>query len=246
MNNNLNESCCSTSAQNNITVSNNETTSRKSVSREEWNESHQAFLEEEKAFTRLRDKLNAKRRRLPMVEVTKNYIFQGKNRELSLHDLFAGYKQLIVYHFMFDPDWDEGCDGCSMMVDNMGHPSHLKARNTKLVLISRAPIEKIDPFKKRMSWGIPWYSSYSTDFNQDFGATTEAGETHGYSVFLLENNRIFHTYSTWARGVEYLGSNWSYLDLTPYGRQELWEDSPPGTDQTKTYKWWRHHDRYGE
>ncbi|GAB3799220.1 DUF899 domain-containing protein [Virgibacillus kimchii] len=241
---NLNESCCSSNTKPNITVNTEETASRKIVSREEWNESHQAFLKEEKAFTRLRDKLNAKRRRLPMVEVTKNYIFQGINGEISLHDLFAGYKQLIVYHFMFDPEWEEGCDGCSMVVDNMGHPSHLEARNTKLILISRAPMEKIEPFKARMGWEVPWYSSYSTDFNQDFGATTEAGEIHGYSVFLLENNRIYHTYSTWARGVEYLGSNWSYLDITPYGRQEMWEDSPQGTVQTKTYEWWRHHDRY--
>ena len=143
---------------------------------------------------------------------------------------------------MFDPSWEEGCDGCSMMVDNMGHPSHLEARNTRLVLISKAPMEKLNPFQARMGWETPWYSSYFTDFNRDFGATTEAGETHGYSVFLMENNRIFHTYSTWARGVEYLGSNWSYLDITPLGRQELWEDSPPGIAQTTTYEWWRHHD----
>ncbi|MFA1821762.1 DUF899 domain-containing protein [Virgibacillus oceani] len=244
MNNNLNDRCCSANAKTNMTLNNNETTNHKIVSREKWIETHQAFLEEEKAFTRLRDKLNAKRRRLPMVEITKHYIFQGKGVETSLYDLFAGYKQLIVYHFMFDPSWEEGCDGCSMMVDNMGHPSHLEARNTRLVLISRAPMEKIAPFQQRMGWEIPWYSSHSTDFNQDFGATTEAGETHGYSVFLLDGNRIYHTYSTGARGVEYLGSNWSYLDITPFGRQELWEDSPPGIDQTQTYEWWRHHDRY--
>ncbi|WP_078060119.1 MULTISPECIES: DUF899 domain-containing protein [Gracilibacillus] len=246
MNNKSNESCCSINTKTNGIVNTKETSSRKIVSKDEWHASHQAFLEEEKAFTRIRDKLNAKRRRLPMVEVTKNYIFQGNNKEIRLYDLFAGHKQLIVYHFMFDPNWEEGCDGCSMMVDNMGHPAHLEARNTKLVLISRAPMEKIIPFKERMGWKIPWYSSYATDFNQDFGATTETGETHGYSVFLLENNQIYHTYSTWARGVEYLGSNWSYLDITPFGRQELWEDSPPGVVQSQTYEWWNYHDRYEE
>lgn len=214
------------------------------VSREEWNKAQQEFLVEEKALTRARDELNAKRRQLPVVEITKQYLFEGDNGMESLYDLFAGRRQLIIYHFMFDPDWEEGCDGCSMMVDNMGHPAHLNARNTSLVLISRAPFEKINPFKKRMGWAIPWYSSFSNDFNFDFGATTKDGETHGYSVFLLEGNQIYHSYSTWNRGVEYLGSNWSYLDITPFGRQELWEESPSWVNQTAPYEWWRHHDRY--
>ncbi|ASN06169.1 DUF899 domain-containing protein [Virgibacillus necropolis] len=216
------------------------------VSREEWHKVHQAFLEKEKAFTRARDELNEKRRQLPMMEVTKSYVFNGTDGTSSLLELFAGRSQLIVYHFMFDPSWEEGCDGCSMMVDNMGHPVHLNTRDTTLVLVSRAPLEKIEPFKARMGWSIPWYSSFLSEFNYDFGATTKEGETHGYSVFLLEDNRIYHTYSTWARGVEYLGSNWSYLDISPRGRQELWENSPPKIDQTATYEWWRHHDRYEE
>ncbi|MBW8350710.1 DUF899 domain-containing protein [Bacillus sp. IITD106] len=216
------------------------------VSRKEWQEAQQAFLEKEKELTRARDELNAKRRQLPMVEVSKNYIFNGTNGTLGLHDLFDGRRQLIVYHFMFDPSWEEGCDGCSMMVDNMGHPSHLNARDTTLVLISRAPLDKIEPFRARMGWTLPWYSSFSSDFNYDFGATTKAGETHGYSVFLLKDNKIYHTYSTWRRGVESLGTNWSYLDITPLGRQELWEDSPPWVAQSSPYKWWRHHDRYDE
>ena len=157
-----------------------------------------------------------------------------------------GRRQLIIYHFMFDPDWDEGCDGCSMLVDNMGHPAHRQARDTSLALVSRAPLEKIEPFKECMSWTIPWYSSFGNDFNYDFGVTTDRGETFGLSVFLHDDDSIFHTYFTAGRGVEYLGSNWSYLDLTPLGRQEDWEDSPDGWPQTPPYEWWRHHDRYGD
>ncbi|WP_096438773.1 DUF899 domain-containing protein [Alteribacter populi] len=236
--------CCNANESGRSSSKNSEISRSRIVSREEWQEAHQAFLEEEKAFTRARDELNAKRRQLPMMEVTKRYVFNGTNGTSSLHDLFAGRRQLIVYHFMFDPGWKEGCDGCSMMVDNMGHPSHLNARDTTLVLISRAPLDKVEPFKARMGWTIPWYSSFSSEFNRDFGATTENGETHGYSVFLLDDNRIYHTYSSWRRGVEYLGSNWSYLDMTPLGRQELWEESPSWVNQTATYEWWRHHDRY--
>ncbi|AVQ98772.1 hypothetical protein OBCHQ24_07045 [Oceanobacillus iheyensis] len=214
------------------------------VSREEWRKAHEQFLKEEKALTRERDALNAKRRRLPMVEITKDYTFTGPEGEESLETLFDGRSQLIIYHFMFDPTWTEGCDGCSMMVDNMGHLAHLNARDTTLVLVSRAPLGKLQTFQERMGWGVPWYSSFSSAFNDDFGATNEHGETHGYSVFLKKDNKIYHTFSTWARGVEYLGSNWSFLDLTPYGRQEEWEDSPYDVNQTPTYTWWRHHDRY--
>lgn len=215
------------------------------VTKEDWNKAHQAFLKKEKEHTRERDKLNAERRHLPMVEITKNYTFNGLKEQYSLLDLFAGKKQLIVYHFMFDPSWAEGCDGCSMMVDNIGHQAHLRARDTTLVLISRAPMEKIHPFKKRMEWALPWYSSFNSDFNYDFGATTKQGEeTHGYSVFLQDNNKVYHTYSTGARGVEYLGSNWSYLDITPMGRQEDWENSPTWVRKTPRYEWWKHHDKY--
>ncbi|KMK77874.1 hypothetical protein AB990_04500 [Alkalihalobacillus pseudalcaliphilus] len=214
------------------------------VSREEWQKEHEQFREKEKAMTRAYDELHAERRRLPMVEVLKDYSFYGPNGKVGLEDLFAGYSQLIVYHFMFDPKWEEGCDGCSMMVDHMGHPAHLNARDTQLVLISRAPYDKLDAFKRRMGWSTPWYSSFESQFNEDFGATKEFGEQHGYSVFLKKDHQIYHTYSTWNRGVEYLGSNWSYLDLTPYGRQELWEDSPSYVKKTEPYTWWRHHDKY--
>src|SRR6185503_16640595 len=176
--------------------------------------------------THQRDALNAERRRLPMVKIEKEYIFESPNSKASLLDLFEGRRQLIIYHFMFDPSWDEGCDGCSMVVDNMGHPAHLYARDTARVLVSRAPLAKIELFKARMGWSIPWYSSFGSDFNYDFGVTTDEGETFGLSVFLRNGDSIFQTYFTNGRGVEYLGSNWSYLDLTPFGRQETWEDLP--------------------
>ncbi|MCI0559451.1 MAG: DUF899 domain-containing protein [Nitrososphaera sp.] len=216
------------------------------VSPDEWLVAHKEFLAKEKEFTRQQDTLNAERRRLPMARIEKEYVFEGPNGKASLFDLFEGRRQLIVYHFMFGPDWDEGCDGCSMMVDNMGHPAHLHARDTARVLVSRAPLEKIEPFKRRMGWTVPWYSSFGSDFNYDFGVTTDQGETFGLSVFLRDGGNVFQTYFTNGRGVEYLGSNWSYLDLTPFGRQEAWEDSPDGWPQSPPYEWWRHHDRYGD
>lgn len=216
------------------------------VSRDEWLAAHQEFLAREKEFTRQRDVLNADRRLLPMVKIEKAYVFAGPNGQASLLDLFEGRRQLILYHFMFDPAWDEGCSGCSMLVDNMGHPAHLHIRDTSRVLVSRTPLAKIEPFKARMGWTIPWYSSFGSDFNTDFGVTTDAGETFGLSVFLRDDDSIFQTYFTHGRGVEYLGSNWSYLDLTPFGRQENWEDSPDGWPQTPPYEWWRRHDRYGD
>lgn len=214
------------------------------VSRDEWLAAHEAFLAREKEFTRAQDALNAERRRLPMVKIEKEYVFEGPNGPASLLDLFEGRHQLLLYHFMFGPDWEEGCEGCSMVVDNMGHPAHLHARDTSRVLVSRAPLEKLEDFKARMGWTIPWYSSFGSDFNDDFGVTTAAGETFRLSVFLRDGDSIYYTYFTDGRGVEHLGSNWSYLDLTPFGRQERWEDSPAGWPQTSPYEWWRRHDEY--
>lgn len=214
------------------------------VPREEWLVAREELLAKEKEATQARDALNAERRRLPMVKIDKEYVFEGPAGEASLLDLFDGRRQLIVYHFMFDPSWDEGCDGCSMVVDNMGHPAHLHARDTSLVLVSRAPMAKIEPFRRRMGWTVPWFSSFGSEFNYDFGVTTDEGERFGLSVFLHDDDSVFQSYSTSGRGVEYLGSNWSYLDLTPLGRQEDWEDSPEGWPQTSRYTWWRHHDRY--
>jgi len=218
------------------------------VSREEWQRARDQLLAKEKAATRARDALAAERRRLPMVRIEKDYVFEGANGKVSLLDLFEGRRQLIIYHFMFAPDVDgwpsAGCPGCSLVVDNIGHLAHLHARDTSLALVSRAPLAKLESYKQRMGWTVPWFSSAGTDFNDDFGVTTAEGENFGLSVFLREGESVFHTYFTTARGVEVLLSTFTLLDMTPLGRQEEWEDSPAGWPQTSPYEWWRRHDEY--
>jgi predicted dithiol-disulfide oxidoreductase (DUF899 family) len=222
----------------------------KIVSPSEWRAAHQKLLAKEKAATRARDALAAERRRLPMVRIDKDYRFEGPGGKVGLLDLFEGRRQLILYHFMFAPGvdgWPEaGCDGCSFFVDQIGNLAHLHARDTSFVLVSRAPLANIQAYKQRMGWTVPWFSSFGSDFNVDFGLTSEAGETFGLSVFLREGDSVYRTYFTTLRGVEALGSTWTFLDLTPLGRQESWEDSPPGWPQTPPYQWWRRHDEYGE
>jgi predicted dithiol-disulfide oxidoreductase (DUF899 family) len=222
------------------------------VSAEEWQAAREAILAKEKEATRARDALAAERRRLPMVRIDKDYAFDGADRKATLLDLFEGRRQLLMYHFMFGPNQDAGCDGCSMFVDQIGHLAHLHARDTSFALVSRAPMTKIEAYRKRMGWTIPWYSSFASDFNFDFGVGPEApqqgvdqdGESFGLSVFLRDGEDIYRTYFTTARGVEALGSVWTFLDLTPLGRQETWEDSSAGYPQTKPYEWWRRHDEY--
>ena len=218
------------------------------VSAEEWQAAHEELLAKEKEATRARDALAAERRRQPMVEIDKPYVFEGPEGEATLLDPFEGRRQLILYHFMFAPGVDgwpsAGCDGCSMVVDNLGHLAHLHARDTSFVLVSRAPIASIESYRERMGWTVPWFSSAGSDFNVDFGVTTEQGETFGLSVFLRDGERVYRTYFTSERGVEALGSVWTFLDLTPLGRQEDWEDSPPGRPQGPRYVWWRRHDEY--
>jgi predicted dithiol-disulfide oxidoreductase (DUF899 family) len=217
----------------------------------EWQAAQEALRAEEKEATRARDALAAKRRRLPMVRIEK-YIFDGPDGKASLLDLFEERRQLLLYHFMFGPNQDAGCDGCSMFVDQIGHLAHLHARDTSFALVSRAPITKIEAYRKRMGWTIPWYSSFESDFNVDFGVGPETpqpdvyqdGETFGLSVFVRDGDSVYRTYFTTKRGVEALGSVWTFLDLTPLGRQEEWEDSPAGYPQTKPYEWWRRHDEY--
>lgn len=216
------------------------------VSREEWQRHRDELLEKEKAFTRASDALAAERRRLPMVEITEEYVLEGEHGQARLIDLFEGRSQLIVQHFMFGTDWDEGCDGCSMVADHIGPLSHFHARDTTYALVSRAPIEKLLAFRDRMGWDLPWFSSGNTTFNEDFHATVDGEEHHGVSVFLRDGDRVFHTWSTYNRGVEGFVSLFALLDVTPYGRQETWEDSPVGWPQTEPYAWWRHHDRYDD
>ena len=196
----------------------------------------------EKELTRAHDAVNALRRRLPMVKIDKQYEFDGVEGNACLLDLFSGRRQLIVYHFMFDPDWEAGCPGCSWVTDAMSHPAHLHARDTSLVLISRAPLDKLLAFREQMGWDLPWYSSFTSDFNFDFDATDDEGEHHVTSVFLRDGKDVYRTYFTDRRGVEYLGSHWTYLDLTPFGRQESWEDSPKGRPKKDDYPTRRHNE----
>jgi predicted dithiol-disulfide oxidoreductase (DUF899 family) len=222
------------------------------VTAEEWQVARDALLAKEKEATRARDELAAERRTLPRVRIDKDYVFDGPAGKATLLDLFEGRTQLLLYHFMFGPNQEAGCDGCSMFVDQIGHLAHLHARGTSFALVSRAPIEKLEAYRKRMGWTIPWYSSFKGDFNIDFGVGAETpqegvyqdGESFGLSVFLRDGEDTYRTYFTTARGAEALGSVWTFLDLTPLGRQEVWEDSPAGYPQTKPYEWWRRHDEY--
>jgi predicted dithiol-disulfide oxidoreductase (DUF899 family) len=219
------------------------------VSQEDWQNALDKLRIKEKTATRERDALAAERRRLPMVEITKPYLFDGPNGNVSLLDLFEGRRQLIVYHFMFAPGvdgWpDAGCDACSWYADNVGNLSHLHARDTSFAMISMAPFTNILAYKDRMGWTLPWMSSAQNDFNVDFSLSTPGGETSGTSVFFRDEARVFRTYFTTGRGDETLGNFWTFLDLTPYGRQENWENSPEGWPQSEPYVWWRRHDEYG-
>jgi predicted dithiol-disulfide oxidoreductase (DUF899 family) len=218
------------------------------VSETEWAEAIQEFRAEEKRTTRERDALAARRRRLPAVAVEKPYRFHGPDGDVALLDLFDGRRQLLLYHFMFAPGvggWPEaGCPGCSMFIDQIGHPAHFHARDTSLALVSRAPLKQLAEYRRRMGWSLPWYSSADSEFNRDLGLTTDAGETFALSVFYRDGERILRTYVTNGRGVEALGSVWSFLDLTPLGRHEIWEDAPAGVEQDEPFLWWRRHDEY--
>jgi predicted dithiol-disulfide oxidoreductase (DUF899 family) len=214
------------------------------VSRSEWDEARAELLVREKELTRLKDSVSAARRRLPMVEVTDSYMFATEAGGASLLDLFDGRRQLIVQHFMFGPDWREGCDGCSMMADHIGPLSHLHAKDTSFAMVSRAPLPKLLAFRERMCWRLPWVSSESSTFNEDLGATVDGEERQAISVFLRDGIRVFHTWSTFARGEEPFMVVFDLLDLTPFGRQETWEDSPQGWPQRPPYEWMRLHDSY--
>ncbi|HEX4831579.1 MAG TPA: DUF899 domain-containing protein [Trebonia sp.] len=225
------------------------------VSREEWLAARKQFLAAEKAATRSRDALNAERRRLPMVRVDKDYRLDGPDGPVPLAALFDGKSQLIVQHVMFGPDWDAACPGCTAGIDEVsdGMLAHLRSRDTAFALVSRAPLGKLRAYAASRGWTVPWYSSAGSDFNYDFGATLDSGrqlleynyrpapeaigdgetsaEVPGVSCFLAQDGQVFHTYSTWARGTDILGSSYSWLDLTALGRQEDWEeptDRAPG------------------
>jgi predicted dithiol-disulfide oxidoreductase (DUF899 family) len=213
------------------------------VTPEAWTAAREELLVKEKELTRARDALAAARRRMPRMGVAKDYLFDGPNGPASLHDLFDGRRQLIVYRFFYQSDvdgWpDKGCPGCSLMADQVAHLAHLNARDTTLVFVSRAEQELITRLKKRMGWDIPWYS-ITDGFDADFGVD----EWHGTNAFLKEGDDIFRTYFIDNRGDEGMGTTWAYLDITALGRQEEWEDSPAGYPQTPPYQWWHRHDEY--
>jgi len=221
------------------------------VSPEEWKAEREKLLVEEKALTKARDAMAAKRRRMPWMAVEKDYRFDGPSGSARLLDVFDGRRQLIVYRFFYAPDittFAEGgsyperaCVGCSMVADQVAHLAHLNARDTTLAFVSRAPQAEIQGLKKRMGWDIPWYT-ITDDFDADFGVD----EWHGHNSFVRDGDRIYRTYFVDNRGDEALGSTWSYLDITALGRQEEWEDSPEGYPQTPPYRWWNYHDAYGE
>jgi predicted dithiol-disulfide oxidoreductase (DUF899 family) len=215
------------------------------TSREEWLEARERLLAKEKEATRVRDELRAERQALPMVEVEKDYVFEGPDGKASLLDMFEGHRQLIVQHFMFDPEWEDGCPSCTYFSEDLGHLPHLHEKDTSFAVISRAPLQKIEAYKRKKGWTFPWYSSFGSDFNYDFHVTMDEsvapaeynyrsaaehrqagmpwyteGEQPGVSVFLREGERVFHTYSAFARGSEHLVSTAIFLDLTPLGRQE--------------------------
>ncbi|MDQ2987288.1 MAG: DUF899 domain-containing protein [Armatimonadota bacterium] len=231
------------------------------ASHSEWLAERKRLLVDEKASTKEKDRINAERRRLPMVKVDKVYEFDTSQGKKSLSDLFEGRKQLIVYHFMFDPEWEKGCPGCTGYADSIGDISMLSDRDTTFTLISRAPLEKLEATKREKGWKLNWASSLNSDFNYDFHATLDEskapieynfedkdallkkmspeslnGEQHGHSVFFRDGDDIYHTYSAYARSTEGLSDAYGLLDITPYGRQEDFEDSPEGWPQRPTYE----------
>jgi len=233
--------------------------SNKIVSQEEWVDARKAYLAREKEFTRARDALSAARRELPWVRVDKDYVFEGPDGSESLSDLFDGRSQLIVYHFMFGPDWKEGCPSCSYLADHFdGAIMHLNQRDVTFVVASRAPLATLQAYARRMGWGFKWVSSLNNDFNQDYqvsfsAANLEKGEVYynyqrasfpsseapGLSVFYRDDDgAVFHTYSAYARGLDILIGAYNFLDLVPKGRDEQ--------DLSFTMEWVRRHDQYGQ
>jgi len=236
---------------------NKHTENHKIVSKNEWIEYSKALLKNENKFTMLRDRLSQQRRDLPWIVVNKEYIFEGPNGKQTLSELFDGRSQLIVYHFMFDPSWDAACPHCSFWADNFnGIIVHLNQRNVTMVVVSRAPYNKLVTYQKRMGWDFKWFSSYDIDFNFDYNvsftskelARKEAfynfttqdphrSEREGVSVFYKDRaGHIFHTYSTYARGIDMLNTAYNYLDLVPKGRDEDGHEFPQF--------WVRRHDEY--
>ncbi len=225
------------------------------VSHDQWLEQRKELLAAEKEFTRRRDELSRQRRELPWERIEKEYVFEGAEGRRTLPELFDGRSQLVVYHFMFDPTWDEGCKSCSFWADNFDpNVVHLKARDVTMVAVSRAPYSKLAAYRDRMGWSFPWFSSGETDFNFDLGVSfapedqekdgaynygsqsPQIPEREGTSVFYEdEDGSVFHTYSAYARGIDLLNTAYNYLDLVPKGRDE---------EGRAVQFWVRRHDEY--
>jgi predicted dithiol-disulfide oxidoreductase (DUF899 family) len=233
------------------------------ATRDEWLKARTDLLRKEKDFTKKRDRLNTARRKLPMVAIDKDYRFDGPGGELALLDIFEGRRQLIIYHFMFAPEWDEGCSSCTAGSDEISDAllEHLRIRDTTFAMVSRAPLEKLQAWKEKHGWHMPWYSSFGSDFNYDFGVTIdesrgsdsynyrskeeyEAMDDHffdsdqpfempGRSCFLRDGDTVYHTYSQYARGLESVGGSYYFLDLTALGRQEEWEQPARRSDRAR-------------
>jgi predicted dithiol-disulfide oxidoreductase (DUF899 family) len=250
------------------------------VSKADWLTARQELLVREKQATRARDELNAARRRLPMVLIDKDYVFEGPDGKASLVGLFEGRRQLVIYHFMFGPDWDTGCPSCTNFSGQVGSLESLNATQTTFAAVSRAPLAKITPYKQRMGWTFPWYSSYGSDFNYDFHVTLDGSvapieynyrtraqqekegspraryfdgeqpiELPGLSCFLRDDDRVFHTYSTYGRGTDNIGFAVNVLDLTALGRQQDWEEPKGRSDgigRAADSPQIRYHDEYDD
>jgi len=232
------------------------------ATRDDWRAARVELLKKEKELTSASDALNVERRNLPMVEIEKEYHFDRPDGKVTLAGIFEGRPQLIIYHFMFHPEWDDGCPSCTAGTDELsdGFFEHLHVRDTTYAMVSRAPLEKLERWKEKKGWTMPWYSSFGTDFNYDFGVTIDAsrgfGEYNfrtldeyatmghesmktseqpydmpGRSCFLQVDGRVFHTYSQYARGLESTGGSYYFLDLTALGRQEEWEE-PKGRSES--------------
>ena len=230
------------------------------VSHDQWLAERKKLLAHEKELTRQYDRVNAERRRLPMVSIEKDYVFDGADGKRGLKDLFEDRRQLVIYHFMFDPSWENGCPGCTGYANALGDLGMLRDRDTTFAMVSRAPLAKLEAYKAKKGWSVPWFSSFGSEFNYDFHVTNDekvapveynyrnkvefeannvpnaiSGEEHGLSVFFRIGDDVFHTYSAYARGTEGLTGSRALLDMTPYGRQQDFEDSPLGWPQKPTY-----------
>jgi predicted dithiol-disulfide oxidoreductase (DUF899 family) len=230
------------------------------VSHDQWLAERKNLLAHEKELTRQYDRVNAERRRLPMVRIEKDYVFDGASGKRRLKDLFEDSRQLVIYHFMFDPSWENGCPGCTGYANALGDLGMLHKCDTTFAMVSRAPLAKLEAYKAKKGWNVPWYSSFGSEFNYDFHVTNDekvapveynyrnkaeleankvpnaiSGEEHGLSVFFRIGDDVFHTYSAYARGTEGRTGSRALLDMTPYGRQQDFEDSPLGWPQKPTY-----------